>query len=34
MRRDEGWKSQEHGCVCRVHLKTEDFDRTGQTVRL
>ena len=34
MRRSKGWHPKSWDLVCSSHLKDEDFDRTGQTVRL
>ncbi|XP_047457713.1 THAP domain-containing protein 6-like isoform X2 [Mugil cephalus] len=34
MRRPEGWRPSQWDVVCSVHFLPEDFDRTGQTVRL
>ena len=34
MRRSEGWHPKSWDLVCSSDFKDEDFDRTGQTVRL
>ena len=33
LRRD-GFVASKHSKLCSVHFRSEDFDRTGQTVRL
>ena len=34
MRRVEGWIPEDWDVVCSDHFKPEDFDKTGQTIRL
>ena len=34
MGRPEGWAPSQWDLVCGAHFREEDFDKTGQTIRL